>query len=235
MKYESIIPAVFLERPNRFLAYADINGKKVTCHVKNTGRCRELLLPGVSVILQFHPDAARTGRKTEYSLIGVYKKTPAGTQLINLDSQAPNQVAWEWLCRGGNLFADLRREVSYRTSRFDLSFLQNQTRSFMEVKGVTLEEDGIARFPDAPTKRGVKHLQELENAAKEGCQCYVLFVIAMKNIRLFEPNMATHPQFGKALAHAAAHGVTLLARDCIVTPNSLTIDAPVPIRLPDLS
>lgn len=240
MKYEHITSAVFLERPNRFIAYADLNGKKVTCHVKNTGRCRELLLPGTTIILQFHPDAAASKRKTEYSLIGVYKKTEQGTRLINLDSQAPNQVAWEWLSRGhvplaGSIvpsLTNLRREVCYRSSRFDLSFLQNGSPAFMEVKGVTLEENGIARFPDAPTERGVKHLQELEAAAKDGYLCYVLFVIAMKNISVFEPNMATHPQFGKALAHAASHGVTVLARDCIVTSDTLSLDDPVPVRLP---
>ena len=240
MKYEHIISAIFLERPNRFIAYADLNGKKGTCHVKNTGRCRELLLPGASVLLQFHPDAAALGRKTEYSLIAVHKKTASGTRLINLDSQAPNQVAWEWLSQGqiplpGSphpVLTDLRREVVYHTSRFDLSFLQNGTPAFMEVKGVTLEENGIARFPDAPTQRGVKHLQELEAAAKDGYLCYVLFVIAMKKISFFEPNSITHPAFGKALSHAAAHGVTVLARDCIVTSDTLAIDAPVPVRLP---
>ncbi len=235
MIYEHIKTAVFLERPNRFIAYAALGKETVTCHVKNTGRCRELLLPKTPVLLQFHPDAAKNGRKTEYSLIGVWKQTKNGRMLINIDSQAPNQVAWEWLCQGHAPFSpvtDIRREVRYHSSRFDLSFRQNGAPAFLEVKGVTLEEDGVARFPDAPTERGVKHLQELEKAAKDGYLCYVLFVIAMKNIRLFEPNTATHPQFGEALAHAAAHGVTILAQDCVVTPRSLSIDAPVPVRLP---
>ncbi len=235
MKYNHIKTALFLERPNRFIAYADLDGKKVTCHVKNTGRCKELLLPQTPVLLEFHPDAAENGRKTEYSLIGVYKQTNRGKLLINMDSQAPNQTAWEWLCQKHAPFTDiteLRREVPYHASRFDLSFYQKGIPAFMEVKGVTLEENGIARFPDAPTERGIKHLQELEAAAKDGYRCYLLLVIAMKGIRLFEPNMATHPQFGEALAHAAAHGVTILARDCIVTTDSLTLDAPVPVRLP---
>lgn len=242
MKYEHITPAVFLERPNRFIAYADLNGKKVTCHVKNTGRCRELLLSGTTVILQFHPDAAATGRKTEYSLIGVYKKTTQGARLINLDSQAPNQVAWEWLLKGqvpltgsaSIAVTSLRREVRYHSSRFDLAFMQNGAPAFMEVKGVTLEEHGIVRFPDAPTERGVKHLQELEAAAKDGYLCYILFVIAMKNVSYFEPNMATHPEFCKALAHAAAHKVTVLARDCIVTADTLSLNEPVSVRLPHI-
>lgn len=235
MKYSHIKPAIFLERPNRFIAYADLDGETVTCHVKNTGRCKELLLPRTPVLLEFHPDAAQNGRKTEYSLIGVYKQTKRGRLLINMDSQAPNQAAWEWLCQKHAPFSDItdiRREVSYHASRFDLSFRQKGTLAFMEVKGVTLEENGIARFPDAPTKRGIKHLQELEKAAKDGYSCYLLLVIAMKNVRLFEPNMETHPQFGTALSHAAAHGVTIMARDCIVTSDSLTLDAPIPVRLP---
>lgn len=234
MKYDHTIPALFIERPNRFIAYAKVNDKSVVCHVKNTGRCKELLLPGTSVILQHHPDAAKTKRKTEYSLIGVYKKTSSGVCLINMDSQAPNEAAWEWLKSSAASLniTNLCREVRFGSSRFDLAFHQKGRPVFMEVKGVTLEENGIARFPDAPTLRGVKHLQELEEAVKEGYACCLLFVIAMKGIRYFEPNQITHPEFGEALAHAAAHGVSLLARDCIVTPNTLTIDAPVPIRLP---
>ncbi len=229
--YEHILPAVFLERPNRFIAYAMCSGTRVTCHVKNTGRCRELLIPGAKIILQHHPDAAASGRKTEYSLIGVYKKMPGGTELVNLDSQAPNLAAWEWLSKNPETHG-LRREVTHGDSRFDLAFSRNKTLSFLEVKGVTLEQDGIARFPDAPTERGVKHLHGLEHAVREGYGAYVLFVIAMKGIHAFEPNMATHPEFGVALAHAAAHGVSVLAYDCIVTPDSLTIDQPVPVRLP---
>lgn len=233
MKYEHMMPATFLERPNRFIAYADLGGIRVKCHVKNTGRCRELLLPGADLVLQHHPDALTNGRKTEYSLITVYKKTEHGTEAVNMDSQAPNQAAMEWLLDGGLPgVSEVRREVTYGSSRFDLAFLQDGVPSYMEVKGVTLEENGIARFPDAPTERGVKHLKELEHAAAEGCHAYALFVIAMKGITSFEPNMATHPEFGEALSHAAAHGVQILARDCVVTADSLAIDAPVPVVLP---
>lgn len=233
MNYEHTLPATFLERINRFIAYADLSGTRVTCHVKNTGRCRELLLPGADLILQHHPDAFSNGRKTEYSLISVYKQMKQGRELVNMDSQAPNQAAFEWL-QGGGLpgISQVRREVTYGSSRLDLAFLQNGVPSYMEVKGVTLEQDGVARFPDAPTERGIKHLKELEHAAAEGFHAYALFVIAMKGIRSFEPNMATHPAFGEALAHAAAHGVRVLACDCIVTETSLSIDAPVPVFLP---
>jgi len=238
MKYENIQPAVFLERPNRFIAYAMLNGARVKCHVKNTGRCRELLIFGARVLLQHHPDAAALGRKTEYSLIGVYKETTHGTELINMDSQAPNQAAWEWLNTGGmngSGIRNLRREVTYGDSRFDLAFITDDTPALLEVKGVTLEQDGIARFPDAPTMRGIRHLQGLEAAVLEGMRAYVLFVIAMKGVRAFEPNMATHPEFGKALAHAALHGVNVLAYDCVVTPDSLRIDKPVPVLLSSAS
>ncbi|MCI6886230.1 MAG: DNA/RNA nuclease SfsA [Lachnospiraceae bacterium] len=227
MKYKHIVQAAFLSRPNRFLAYAQYQGQQVICHVKNTGRCRELLLPGASIYLQHHPDAAQTGRKTEYSLICVEKHMAHGTELVNLDSQAPNLAAWEWLTARG---FQVRREVVYGTSRFDLAFEEDGIPAFMEVKGVTLEQDGIARFPDAPTKRGVKHLQELEHAAAEGYRAYALFVIAMKGVRVFEANRATHPEFADALAHAAAHGVQILAYDCTVSPNSLMIDQPVPVN-----
>ncbi|MGN0158101.1 MAG: DNA/RNA nuclease SfsA [Brotaphodocola sp.] len=228
MKYKSMVTAAFISRPNRFIAYADYNGQKVMCHVKNTGRCRELLIPGASVYLQYHPDAALTGRKTEYSLISVKKEMPYGEELVNLDSQAPNTVAYEWLMSRG---FQVHREVTYGKSRFDLAFEEDNIPTFMEVKGVTLEEHGIARFPDAPTERGIKHLQELERAVKEGYRAYVLFVIAMKGIRTFEPNRARHPEFADALAHAAAHGVRILAYDCIVTRDSLTIHHPVPVNL----
>lgn len=237
MYYEHTVPAVFSERPNRFIAYAVTGGRQVACHVKNTGRCKELLLPGAQVILQHHPDALSLGRKTEYSLISVYKETAHGRELINMDSQAPNQAAWEWVSAGGLSAADgtpvtnLRREVTHGGSRFDLAFTYGSSPAFLEVKGVTLEQDGIARFPDAPTLRGVKHLQELERAAAEGFQAYVLFVIAMKGVRSFEPNEATHPEFARALSHAASHGVHVLAYDCDVTENTLRIRQPVLVNL----
>lgn len=230
MHYEPMVPGVFLERPNRFIAYVQIGDQTVKCHVKNTGRCKELLIPGAKVLLQHHPEAKAAGRKTEYSLINVYKKMASGRQLVNLDSQAPNQVAWEWLLEDEKN-SQVRREVSFGNSRFDLAFLREGKQAYMEVKGVTLEVDGTARFPDAPTLRGIKHLKELELAAAQGCQAYVLFVIAMKGIRRFEPNRAAHPEFADALVHAAAHGVKVLAYDCIVKEDSLALDQEIPVVL----
>lgn len=235
MNYDHTVSAAFLERINRFIAYASIDGACVKCHVRNTGRCRELLLPGASLILQHHPDALAKGRKTEYSLINVYKEMEHGRELVNLDSQAPNQVATEWLYAGGLPgITQIWREITYGSSRFDLAFMQDGILSYMEVKGVTLEQDGVARFPDAPTERGIKHLKELELAAAEGYHAYILFVIAMKGIRSFEPNMDTHPAFGEALVHAAANGVQILAYDCIVTETSLTMDEQIPVALPNV-
>ncbi|MEW4413664.1 DNA/RNA nuclease SfsA [Clostridium sp. AN503] len=232
MKYDHMMPAVFLERPNRFIAYCDLNGTRVKCHVKNTGRCRELLIPGAPVILKYHPDAAAAGRKTEYSLISVYKAMPHGLELVNMDSQAPNQAAWEWLTQGGLSGATvtkIRREVRFGDSRIDLAFEEDGIPAFMEVKGVTLEQDGVARFPDAPTERGIKHLKELEHAVSEGFHAYAMFVIAMKGVHAFEPNRATHPEFAEALVHAASHGVTILACDCLVTQDSLALDQLIPV------
>lgn len=232
MIYKHIVFAKFISRPNRFIAYADIQGKVVTCHVKNTGRCKELLLPGCDIILEHHPDAVLTGRKTEYSLIQVYKQTDRGRELINMDSQAPNQVAFQWLSQGGLPdISGLCREVAYGDSRLDFSFCQKGVPSFMEVKGVTLETGGIASFPDAPTLRGIKHLAELEHAVADGYRAYVLFVVAMKGIHCFRPNTGIHPEFGQALVHAAAYGVEILAYDCITRPDSLEIDKPIPFIL----
>lgn len=252
MIYKHMLKATFIERPNRFIAYADLlhssgtEDSRVTCHVKNTGRCKELLVPGCQVFLQYHPNALAHGRKTEYSLISVCKKTHRGCKLINMDSQAPNQAAFEWVTQGGFAsyleksdaisceITQVRREVTFKESRFDLAFLLNGTPSFMEVKGVTLEEDGTARFPDAPTQRGVKHLLGLENAVREGYQAFVFFVITMKGIRCFEPNMATHPAFGETLSRVQAAGVRVVACDCLVTANSLDIDQPVKVICPEI-
>lgn len=262
MIYEHIVTGTFSSRPNRFIAHVEVNGTTVVCHVKNTGRCRELLIPGVPVILEYHPDAAAAGRKTEYDLIGVYK----GNLLINMDSQAPNRAAWEWLdsmaaggCldssltpwdtpgtdsasgsrvwNGRPLLDNLRREVTHGDSRFDLAFSlkpadgSHERPAFMEVKGVTLEKDGTAMFPDAPTERGIKHLRGLINAVRQGYEAYVLFVIQMKEIRGFHPNDTTHPAFGDALREAQDAGVHVLAYDCIITPDSMTLDSPVPVFL----
>lgn len=231
MQYASIIRGQFCSRPNRFLAVVRIGGQEEIVHVKNTGRCRELLIPECTVYLS---RSDNPNRKTKYDLIAVEKQREGKPPLlINLDSQIPNAAAAEWL-ETGSLFsanAVFRREVTHGSSRFDFSIMDGNIQSFLEVKGVTLEQDGIALFPDAPTLRGVKHLQELTACQQAEIPAYLLLVIQMKEIRAFRPNNAMHPQFGEALRRAAAAGVTLLARDCIVTPDSITIDAPVPIQL----
>lgn len=231
MQYASVIRGQFCSRPNRFLAVVRIGGQEEIVHVKNTGRCRELLIPECTVYLS---RSDNPNRKTKYDLIAVEKQQEGKPPLlINLDSQIPNAAAAEWL-ETGSLFsanAVFRREVTHGSSRFDFSIIDGNIQSFLEVKGVTLEQDGIALFPDAPTLRGVKHLQELTACQQAEIPAYLLLVIQMKEIRAFRPNDAMHPQFGEALRRAAAAGVTLLARDCIVTPDSITIDAPVPIQL----
>ena len=247
MTYEHIAAGTFISRPNRFIAHVETGNRTVVCHVKNTGRCRELLIPGVTVILEFHPDAVLSGRKTEYDLIGVYKNG----LLINMDSQAPNKAAWEWLVSlGGGQYTeknhyplgsyvpfDIRREATHGDSRFDLAFsLRNRdtkavSPAFMEVKGVTLEENGLALFPDAPTKRGIKHLKGLIRAHEEGYEAYVLFVIQMKGILGFTPNDITHPAFGETLRQAREAGVHVLAYDCLVNPDTMTVDSPVKVML----
>ena len=242
MTYDNIVTGTFLKRPNRFIAYVEINGAIKTCHVKNTGRCQELLVPGCTVILEFHPKAKEMKRKTEYDLIAVYK----GDLLINMDSQAPNQAALEWIrekeAKGLSLEnvgipTNIRREVAHGDSRFDLAFeLKNEetgkcTPAFMEVKGVTLEKGGNVFFPDAPTIRGVKHLNGLVQAKKDGFETFLLLVIQMKGIRKFYPNDETHKAFGDAFREAFASGVHILAYDCQVTENSMSIDEKVEIGL----
>lgn len=226
MQYGKILPARFLSRPNRFVARVEAEGEKLVCHVKNTGRCRELLVPGATVWLEESPNPSR---KTKFDLIAVEK----GERLINMDAQAPNKVFGEWAAAGG--FREgltlLRPETTYRSSRFDFYWESSKSRGFVEVKGVTLEEDGIVRFPDAPTLRGVKHLDELVKAREAGYEAAVCFVIQMENVRWFAPNDVTHPEFGQALRRAAQAGVEILAMDCAVTPQSLTMGKPVPIRL----
>lgn len=234
MEYPNILSATFLSRPNRFIAYADLNGSSVVCHVKNTGRCRELLLPGATVWLQDHGESP-VGRKTRYDLIAVEKMRPVSSPLlINMDSQAPNQLFREWAEQGG-LFPDitlLRPEVRYGSSRFDFYYERsNGERGFVEVKGVTLEENGITAFPDAPTERGIKHLEELCAAVEAGYSAHICFVIQMEGMSLFCPNERTHPAFADALRKASAKGVSILALECSVTPDSLFISHPVPIDL----
>ena len=226
MKYERISKGTFLERPNRFIAYAELDGKTEVIHVKNTGRCAELLIPGASIYVQ---ESDNPARKTKWDLIGVEK----GSRMINMDSQVPNLVVKEWI-ESGHLTSDIRMvrpETAYGNSRFDLYVETGSSRIFIEVKGVTLEEEGVVRFPDAPSDRAVKHLQELEKAVREGYEAYVFFVIQMKGVRYFTPNMDTHPAFCEALKSAKAAGVNILAYDCRVSGDRIEIADPVPVVL----
>ena len=225
MKYEKMVPGIFRSRPNRFIAHVELGGRKEVCHVKNTGRCRELLVPGATVWCRRDDDP---GRKTKYDLIAVQK----GERLINMDSQAPNAAAKEWLAAGGlGEIENLRSEVTRGDSRFDFAFMKDGRQCYLEVKGVTLETDGVCAFPDAPTQRGAKHLRGLQKAAQEGCGTYVLFVIQMSDVKYLHPNDATDPAFGQALRDAAAAGVTVLAVDCAVTPAAMTVRLAVLIEL----
>ena len=225
MNYSNMVPGTFRARPNRFIAHIDIDGREQVCHVKNTGRCRELLTPGADVYCQ---ESGNLARKTKYDLIAVRK----GSRLINMDSQAPNAAAKEWLLRGGlGQIEDLKPEFKHGDSRFDFSFLKDGKRCFLEVKGVTLETDGVCAFPDAPTDRGVKHLKGLTRAVEEGFGGYVLFVIQMEDVKYLHPNDVTDPAFGSALREAAATGVEVLAMDCAVTPDSMVIRKHVDVRL----
>ncbi len=223
--YREALPGRFLARPNRFIAQVLLSGREERCHVKNTGRCRELLVPDAQV---WCAPGDNPARKTRFDLVAVQK----GSRLINLDSQAPNRAAMEWL-QGGGLgpLEDLRAEQVHGDSRFDFAFTKDGRPSFLEVKGVTLECGGVVRFPDAPTERGTKHLHGLSRAAQEGYGAYVLFVIQMDAVRFLEPNEATDPAFAAALRQAAQAGVALLAMDCTVTPESMTLRHPVEIRL----
>lgn len=218
-------PGIFRDRPNRFIAQVELDGKLETVHVKNTGRCRELLVPGAKVWCQKSENPAR---KTKFDLICVEK----GPYLINMDSQAPNKAVQEWLLGGGmGQIRDLRPETVHGDSRFDFAFQKDGKQCYLEVKGVTLEDGGICAFPDAPTERGAKHLRGLQRAVAEGCACYALFVIQMRPVLYLHPNDATDPVFGKALREAAAGGVHVLAVDCQVTPNSMTVGQTVEVRL----
>ena len=216
--------ARFLERPNRFIALVERAGQVEACHVKNTGRCRELLVPGATVYLA---QGQNPHRKTRFDLVAVEK----GPLLINMDSQAPNRAAAEFLPKLLPGLTLLRPETVYGSSRFDFYAEAGRGKWFWEVKGVTLEEDGTAMFPDAPTQRGVKHLKELCACLREGYRAGILFVIQMKGVSRFIPNDRTHPEFGEALRAAAAAGVRVLAYDCLVTPDTLSLDAPVPVFL----
>lgn len=230
MTYTNIHKATFIARPNRFIAECELNGEKVIAHVKNTGRCRELLIEGCTVYLD-EPTGRK--RKTKYDLVAVEKQLADGsTMLINMDSQAPNEAAEEFV--KGRLFQNalsVRREVTKGNSRFDFCIDEGNKITYLEVKGVTLENDGIAAFPDAPTERGVKHIEELIALKKEGFGAVILFVIQMKGITRFRPNDTTHKAFGDALRRAHAAGVKIYAYDSIVTPDSITIDQPIEVKL----
>ena len=225
MRYANMVPGIFRNRPNRFIAHVEIDGKEQVVHVKNTGRCRELLVPGAMVWCQRSDNPAR---KTQYDLITVQK----GQRLINMDSQAPNTAAREWLESGGlGKIDNLRQETVYRDSRFDFSFTREGRTCFLEVKGVTLEENGVCAFPDAPTQRGAKHLRGLAEAARQGYGAYVLFVIQMTDVKYLHPNDRTDPDFGAALREAAAQGVKVLAVTCQISENEMMISGSVPVRL----
>ena len=225
MQYGKMVEGRFLARPNRFIAHIEIDGQVEICHVKNTGRCRELLPAGARV---WCLDAQSPSRKTRYDLISVQK----GHRLINMDSQAPNAAVREWLEAGGlGEITGLKPEYRQGNSRFDFSFWKGGRQCFLEVKGVTLENDGICAFPDAPTQRGARHLKELTALAKEGFGAYVLFVIQMEDVQYLHPNDVTDPAFGAALREAATAGVEVLAYDCRVTPDTMVLRKPVAVQL----
>ena len=226
MRYDNIHKGKFLSRPNRFIANVEIDGKAEVCHVKNTGRCKELLIEGCTVWLE-HSDSA--SRKTAFDLVAVEK----GDRLINMDSQAPNKAVGEWLREKmpfGEGFS-VYPEKKYGNSRFDF-YLESQDRKiFMEVKGCTLEKDGVVLFPDAPTLRGVKHIEELSHCLDEGYESYIMILVQMSDVQYFTPNYDTHPEFGEALEKASQKGVKILCYDCNVTHDSMTVGKPVKVKL----
>jgi len=227
MNYNNIHKGIFHSRPNRFIAEVEINGMIERCHVKNTGRCKELLVPGATIYIN---QTDNPNRITKYDLVTVCK----GDNLVNIDSQAPNHVFREYLQAGRYIegITAIKPEAKYGSSRFDFYIETKDRKIFIEVKGVTLEQDDVALFPDAPTQRGIKHLNELAQCIQDGYEAHAVFIIQMKGaLRHFSPNYETHPEFGDALVKAQAAGVEITALDCIVTPNSLTIDCPVPVRL----
>ena len=232
MKYQNIVKGVFLSRPNRFIAKVLVEGKEETVHVKNTGRCRELLESGVTVYLE---KSSNPNRKTAFDLVAVEKRREGKENLlVNMDSQIPNAAAYEWLKVENSLFsknAKIHREVTFGDSRFDLYVEDGERKAFVEVKGVTLEFDGLALFPDAPTERGVKHISELIRAKEAGYEAYILFVIQMKEIHTFSPHKEMHPDFAEVLKLAQSKGVKVLAVDCVVTKDSMTIDKDVKVLI----
>lgn len=231
MKYKNVVAGIFKNRPNRFVAEVEIDGKTQMVHVKNTGRCKEILTEGTTVYLA---SSDNKNRKTEFDLIAAVKKREnLPSILINLDSQIPNCATEEYLKKGElfSPFATIKREVRYGKSRFDFYIEDGERKIFLEVKGVTQESCGKTLFPDAPTERGIKHIEELISCQKDGFEAYILFVIQMKGADNFSPNYEIHKAFGEALKKAAKSGVRILAKDCIVTPDSIVIDSDVPVIL----
>ncbi len=226
MVYNNIKKGIFLSRPNRFIAHIEIDGISQVCHVKNTGRCKELLTDRARVFVN---ESNNPSRKTKYDLISVYK----GETLINMDSQVPNKVFYEWLLKG-NLFGEgayIKPEFKYGNSRLDFYAENGGQKNLIEVKGVTLEKNGIAMFPDAPTQRGIKHIEELIGAVKNGYNAYIAFIIQMKGIKEFTPNYETHREFGEALKRASKAGIRIICLDCLVTENSIEADKEVKVKL----
>lgn len=225
MRYQNTCAGTFIERPNRFIAKVEIDGMVETCHVKNTGRCKELLVPGAKVILEISPNRER---RTKYDVIAVYK----GKRLINMDSQVPNAVVYESLKDTGIIkgFKSIRREVVYGDSRIDI-FAEGTKGTFVEVKGVTLEKDGVVLFPDAPTERGIKHIRELMKAVDDGYDAIIFFLIQMSDVDHFSPNYETHKEFGEALKEASEHGVKVVAYDCEVSEDSIVLGERIDVRL----
>ena len=237
MKYEKVALGNFISRPNRFVAHVEVNGREEVVHVKNTGRCRELLVPGCTVYLEDFEGRMGT-RKMRYSLIAVDKKLASGTLLVNMDSQAPNKAAFEGLSKGiikipgMSQLTVIKPETTFGNSRFDF-YLEDKDgrKGFCEVKGCTLENEGIASFPDAPTERGVKHIEELMLAKEEGYVSTLLFIVQMEGMKYIRPNDETHPAFGDALRKAAEMGVSVIAYECSVTADTMIVTRPVPVDL----
>lgn len=225
MKYSNIYKGTFLQRPNRFIAICEIDGKEEICHVKNTGRCRELLVEGATVYLE---KSSNPNRKTQYDLVSVQKND----RLINMDSQIPNYVVAESLDKIFNGITYVKQEYKYGNSRFDIYVETKTDKIFVEVKGVTLEEDGVVRFPDAPTERGIKHLKELQKAVSEGFRACVVFLVQMQDVKYFEPNSETHPEFANELKNANKNGVEIFVYDSIVTINEIKLNKSVKIKMP---
>lgn len=225
VRYGNTVRGTFVSRPNRFIAKVLVEGKEETVHVKNTGRCREILVPGTQVVLE---DSRNPSRKTRYDLIAAYK----GGNLINIDSQSPNKAFGEFITESG-IFGGtpaVHPEYSHGDSRFDFYIESEGRRIFVEVKGVTREFDGVCMFPDAPTERGLKHLRGLERCVEEGYEAYLALIVQMKGMHVFVPDYETHPEFGREMERAEEMGVGILVYDCVVTEDSMYVDSPVPHR-----